>query len=140
MEQNYTLKMKINRRTNVTKDGRKFFTYKTQMLLADKEGNELKPRWIDVKFGKDVNINQIKGNCIIEVNSEDVFAPFKYAIGVKTDKNGVVQYESDGKTPKKEYPHVYIKNVLKVNDAPRKKTTQNAFILDEPATEETSID
>lgn len=138
--ENYTLKMKINRRTNTTKDGRKFNTYKTQMLLTDKDGNELKPHWIDVKFGKDVNLNQIKGNCIIEVNSEDVFAPFRFEIKPKTDKNGEIVYESDGTTPKKEYPHVYIKDILKVNDAPKKRVTQNAFVIDEPSTEETSID
>lgn len=141
-ETNYKLKLKIARIKKATKDGRTFVIYRTEMLLTNKEDGKVGKYWIDVRFDKNIpadKIQLIKGKGYIVTSQDDVIAPEVYEIKPKTDKNGVIKYEADGTTPKKEYPHVYIKNFESFIKIER-KAVQSQFVIDEEETESSEIE
>lgn len=111
------------------------------MLIGTKENPTPTKRWLDVRFGKDIpseKLKSIQGHGYIITDSESVYAPDYYEIGVKTDRNGVVQFEQDGKTPKKAYPHVYVKDFEKFVKV-KKAVKQSQFVTDEEDTDESEF-
>lgn len=111
----------------------KFPSYYTpvKIVVVGEEDKGTQPKTLNVYFSKVADKKlpvDFKGG-IIECNAQDVFAPFVYEI--KQNKDDAT---------KKDYPFVYIKDIIKVSDLKATNSNTCTFMVDEEETEETTID
>lgn len=111
----------------------KFPSYYTpvKIVVVGEEDKGAQPKTLNVYFCKVADKKlpvDFKGG-IVECNAQDVFAPFVYEI--KPNKDDAT---------KKDYPFVYIKDIIKVSDLKATNSNTCTFMVDEEETEETTID
>ena len=118
-------KLLLKSKKKQTKDGRKFRTYFTDVMILVK-GEEEKGKQrksLTVKFDKTVDTSKyVRG--LIEVEDQDIDLPFKYQIITK-----------DGK---ESYPSIFIRKIHSYEEKKGESTIE--FLTDENETEDTVID
>lgn len=111
----------------------KFPSYYTpvKIVVVGEEDKGAQPKTLNVYFSKVADKKlpvDFKGG-IIECNAQDVYAPFVYEVKPnKDDKN------------KKDYPFVYVKDIISVSDLKISHSNTCTFMVDEEETEETIVD
>lgn len=127
------IKLLVVVKTRKTKQGRKFKSYRTLMNLPVVEhDNAIEQKWVDLKFGKDVeqkDIDALKGRGYITVPDDAISAPFKYEITEDVNEQG---------EDVTRYPTVWVNKILHYEEAIR-KPSQSSFVV-ESDTEETDIE
>jgi len=126
------IKLLVVVKTRKTKQGRKFKSYRTLMNLPVVENdNAIEQKWVDLKFGKEVDqkdIDALKGRGYISVPDNAISAPFRYEITEEENENGDLV---------KRYPTVWVNKISHYEEAIR-KPSQSSFVT-ESDTEETEI-
>ena len=120
------IKLLLKSKKKQTKDGRKFRTYFTDVMIVVK-GEEEKGKQrksLTVKFDKDCpnTSNLVRG--YLTINEKDVDLPFKYQIVEKDDKPS--------------YPSIFIRKFESYEEVKGKSTI--TFLTEEDETEDTVID
>lgn len=124
------MKIKVLLSKKQTKEGRTFVSYFTpcNIVVKGEESKGPQAKGITVKFSKESEKKlpvDFKGG-IITCDAKSVYAPYVYE--VKTNAEG-----------KKEYPFVYIKDLVSVDSLPVKVQNTCTFITDEEETKETNL-
>lgn len=120
------IKLLLKSKKKQTKDGRKFRTYFTDVMIVvkgeEEKGQQRKS--LTVKFDKDCpnTSNLVRG--YLTINEKDVDLPFKYQI-----------VEKDGKPS---YPSIFIRKFESYEEVKGKSTIK--FLTEEDETEDTVID
>ena len=111
----------------------KFPSYYTpvKIVVVGEEDKGAQPKTLNVYFSKVADKKlpvDFKGG-IIECNAQDVYAPFVYEIKPNKDDAN-----------KKDYPFVYVKDIISVSALKQSNSNTCTFMVDEEETEETTID
>lgn len=120
------IKLLLKSKKKQSKDGRKFRTYFTDVMILVK-GEEEKGKQrktLTVKFDKDCPNTSSLVRGIITCDEKDIDLPFKYQV-----------IQKDGKDS---YPTIYIRNFKSYEE--KRGQSSIEFITEENETEETAID